>query len=226
MKALILYLLATLAISLLLIVAPIYISFMLFDRTKPLFDAWIKSLISYTLQPAMVFTALAIFNVFVFSSLYSLLYYKVCWQEIWTSYWKLKDGTTIEIGSFLNFYHPVVPLTLGDGTERVSGLSLQDMSTPTQFFLIMIFLIICASLIRFIDWMADAASELVTGNKAGSLSAVSNSTMNKGVAIMSQIASETLSKVAGPAVKKMAEAVQKQRQKDKQKRQAGQSEKK
>ena len=46
-KALILYLLATLSISLLLIVAPIYISFMLFEKTKPLFDAWIKSLISF-----------------------------------------------------------------------------------------------------------------------------------------------------------------------------------
>lgn len=42
-------------------VAPIYLTFLLFDRTKPLFDSWVKQLVNYNLQPILASLFLALF---------------------------------------------------------------------------------------------------------------------------------------------------------------------
>lgn len=152
--ALILYLLAILAISLLLIMAPIFISLMLFQTTKEYFDGWINHLLNYLAQPVLVFTALSIFNIFIYSAIFMLLYYRVCWMPI----------LTIDVGltdiPLLSYYKP-------DGPDGLPGL-------PVQFFLILIFMIICNAMLKFIDWMAEMAATITSHISSTSLAAVAN----------------------------------------------------
>jgi type IV secretory pathway VirB6-like protein len=155
-KALLLYLLALLAISLLLILAPIFISFMLFERTRPLFDGWIKNLMNYTLQPVLVFAAISIFNVFIYTALAKLLHYGVCWETVWSLNIGA-PGAPIEI--------PLVKFFLPQERSDLGGL-------PVQLFMIFIFIIICQAMYTFIDWMSEMAAHLTTENKGTALGKV------------------------------------------------------
>jgi type IV secretory pathway VirB6-like protein len=73
---------------------------MLFNQTKALFDAWIRQMISYTLQPVILSAFLGIF-IAVLSSLFKELYaLKVCWatpQDKIANGWHFVDPITEEI---------------------------------------------------------------------------------------------------------------------------------
>jgi type IV secretion system protein VirB6 len=77
-KAILIYLISLVGISILLMVAPIFISCILFQYTRSLFDAWIKQLINFTLQPVLVFGILAILNNLLLIGLYTCLSFTAC----------------------------------------------------------------------------------------------------------------------------------------------------
>lgn len=60
------FLMALIARNVLYALAPIFVSFILFKETKSLFDNWIAQLISFTLQPIMVFAFLGMFHEIMF----------------------------------------------------------------------------------------------------------------------------------------------------------------
>lgn len=78
-RALWVYLVSILAMSLLMGLAPIFIGFMLFDRTKHLFDGWLGLCINFSLQPIMMFSFLGFFIVLIRQSMESILGIKVCY---------------------------------------------------------------------------------------------------------------------------------------------------
>ncbi len=80
-KALILYLLAYIATSLLVAIGPIFISFLLFKKTRELFDGWINLFVSYFFQPLLAFAALAMMGQNVINSMYKLLGFKICYVD-------------------------------------------------------------------------------------------------------------------------------------------------
>jgi type IV secretory pathway VirB6-like protein len=55
LQAVIAYLFAMIAVSLMIAVAPIFIMFLLFEKTKPMFDNWIKYMFGFCLQPVLLF---------------------------------------------------------------------------------------------------------------------------------------------------------------------------
>ncbi|MCE3232981.1 MAG: TrbL/VirB6 plasmid conjugal transfer protein [Rickettsiaceae bacterium] len=194
-KALILYLLALLAISLLLMVAPIFISFMLFERTKGLFDGWVKNLINYTFQPVLVFATLSVFNVFVYTAIYHLLNYGVCWDTVWSYYINAGELSTGPYSLF-KFYLPVdsyatvvnsAPGAISSTATYHSG-SAHLGSLPVQFFMIFIFIIICSAMLIFIDWMADMAAQITSEARSTSLSKITAQTFNSGQDIVKRVA--------------------------------------
>lgn len=89
-EALILYLLAYIATSLLISMAPIFISFLLFETTRSIFQQWIKQLVGYFFQPMLVFAALSMMGQTIINSMYRLLGYKVCYNP-----WVTASGNTI-----------------------------------------------------------------------------------------------------------------------------------
>lgn len=94
-KSVLTYILSYLALSLLIILAPIFIPFFLFRFTKPLFDEWLKQLISYFIQPIVILTFTFFFFQLVTSQMYSLFGYTVC-DTKWTNI-KLGFGWDIPI---------------------------------------------------------------------------------------------------------------------------------
>ncbi|WP_341749665.1 type IV secretion system protein [Candidatus Tisiphia endosymbiont of Sialis lutaria] len=77
-KATIIYLTALIIIGMIIIMAPIFICFMLFGITRSLFENWLRQLISYAIQPIILFTGLAFISVIIRTEIYSSLGFGVC----------------------------------------------------------------------------------------------------------------------------------------------------
>ncbi|MCC7259895.1 MAG: type IV secretion system protein [Alphaproteobacteria bacterium] len=78
-KSLWVYVMALLGTSLLFGLAPIFICFIMFERTRHLFDGWLSALISLSLQPVMLFTFLGFFTVLMDKSMATILAAEVCY---------------------------------------------------------------------------------------------------------------------------------------------------
>ncbi|MCE2993854.1 MAG: type IV secretion system protein, partial [Candidatus Jidaibacter sp.] len=65
-------------------IAPIFLSFMLFKFTKELFDGWLKQLLGNAMMVVVVSTTLALMANLILNQLYQLLYFKSCWDIVWS----------------------------------------------------------------------------------------------------------------------------------------------
>ncbi len=101
------YLLSIIAVSMLIILAPIFLTCILFSLTKPLYTEWLKQLMSYALQPIILFCALSVFGMIIMTQLYKTLGYPVSWAPyIHIPYFNMD----------FNFWMPRIHL---DNTERM-----------------------------------------------------------------------------------------------------------
>lgn len=80
-QGVVLYLLAYLAISILIVLAPIFITFMLFKITKSLFDAWINQFAGYFFQAVLVFASITLLGQIIIDKIYKILGFRVCYQD-------------------------------------------------------------------------------------------------------------------------------------------------
>ncbi len=74
----VMYFLSILAVSFLIAVCPIFICAILFQRTKPLFEGWMKAIINYALQPVFFFAIVAILNEAQVYFLHALTDFSAC----------------------------------------------------------------------------------------------------------------------------------------------------
>ena len=72
------YIVAIMSISLMFAMAPIMIPFILFSKTKDIFDNWIKHILQYMLEPVLLFTGLSILSTMVITQLYAVFSDGVC----------------------------------------------------------------------------------------------------------------------------------------------------
>ncbi|MGI4776380.1 MAG: type IV secretion system protein, partial [Janthinobacterium lividum] len=77
-EATIIYLTALIAIGIIITMAPIFLCFMLFQITRSLFENWLRQLISYAIQPIILFTGIAFISIIVEGEIYASLGFKVC----------------------------------------------------------------------------------------------------------------------------------------------------
>ncbi|MCC8461671.1 MAG: type IV secretion system protein [Rickettsia endosymbiont of Ecitomorpha arachnoides] len=77
-KATIIYLTALITIGMIIIMGPIFICFMLFNITRSLFENWLRQLISYALQPIILFAGIAFISMIIRTEIYSTLGFGVC----------------------------------------------------------------------------------------------------------------------------------------------------
>jgi type IV secretion system protein VirB6 len=91
--------------SLLLGIAPVFIVFLLFERTKQLFSSWLNALLSMSLQPILLFTFLSFFMVLIESAGKDMLKADLCWTEYNSvqgtdnklAFWRFKDPKTEQL---------------------------------------------------------------------------------------------------------------------------------
>jgi type IV secretion system protein VirB6 len=77
-KVVIIYVISLVMLSFLFILSPIYLCFLLFKYTKGMFDTWVKMMISYALQPVMIFAAISLMMPVLKSLMYATLGFTVC----------------------------------------------------------------------------------------------------------------------------------------------------
>ena len=77
-KALLSYMIAIMVMSAMMVIAPIFISFVLFEVTKPLFMNWLRLMIRYTMEPAILFAGMILLTEMAHSALAQALRYSVC----------------------------------------------------------------------------------------------------------------------------------------------------
>lgn len=109
-QALRIYAVSYVARSLLLGVAPIFIIFLLFDKTRQLFMSWVNALVSLSLQPILLFTFLSFFFVLIESATTNVMSVELCWTDFSAaegtankfSFWRLVDPETHQpiVGDF------------------------------------------------------------------------------------------------------------------------------
>lgn len=75
------YLMSLIVKALLFGIAPIFLSFLLFARTRLLFEGWLNQLVNATLQPILLFTFLAFFVELISVAIANILATPVCWTE-------------------------------------------------------------------------------------------------------------------------------------------------
>ena len=64
--------------SLLIVMAPVFIPLVLFKESKSIFDAWVKNLLSYALQPLFVYTIIMLLNFIVLMLIYHIFNFTAC----------------------------------------------------------------------------------------------------------------------------------------------------
>jgi type IV secretory pathway VirB6-like protein len=72
-KVMMMYLMSIVILATLIFISPIFICMLLFNFTKFMFDNWWKNLLSFALQPAVMFSVIGIFNLFIIVALNSFL---------------------------------------------------------------------------------------------------------------------------------------------------------
>lgn len=74
------YIMATLGIGLLLGLAPLFLTFVLFETTKGIFENWLKALAHFMIEPVVLLGGLTIMTALFTLYLDNTLSYSVCWK--------------------------------------------------------------------------------------------------------------------------------------------------
>lgn len=152
--------------ALLLGIAPLFIVFLLFDKTKQLFTGWLNALINLSLQPILYFTFISFFVVMLSTSAYSMLGgAEICWSDVKAvqgsqnkiAFWrfKMKGETTPSLESWT---------WEGSLSCLMSGKAADGKSKCPEFPInivdLLSFLILVYVAQRFSDVVARISSEL------------------------------------------------------------------
>jgi type IV secretion system protein VirB6 len=121
LKALRVYAITFVARALLLGIAPLFLIFLMFEKTKGLFTAWLNALVNLSLQPILLFTFLSFFLVLIETSARDMLGTEFCWQEF-----KNIDGSMNKAA----FWRPVDGVTKSATTEMTWQGSLECLTSP------------------------------------------------------------------------------------------------
>jgi type IV secretion system protein VirB6 len=100
-EALVFYLISYIFISLLILLAPIFLVFMLFNLTRSLYETWLKQLISYFIQPILVLAGVGLLGLTLINEMHRMLGFSVCWEGI------LKSGDFV----FLYWWKPQIKIS-------------------------------------------------------------------------------------------------------------------
>jgi type IV secretion system protein VirB6 len=159
-EALRVYAVSFVARSILLGIAPIFIMFLLFDKTKQLFNNWLNVLISMSLQPILLFTFMSFMLVMIESSMRNMLNVELCWMET-----QKAEGTSAQTASWVfidpNTGKPLIADWTSAGNSSCTETSGSDCAEfPFHIIDVLTFLILVWLTQRFSTVIDRIASEL------------------------------------------------------------------
>lgn len=157
------FIMASIARSLLYAISPIFIIFLLFNQTRSLFEGWLKQLINFSLQPVFLIGFMAFFNGVFFNYIDTMFdaSYKICY----TSEESASSGQTFKLSGFR-----ILKKDLPDN-------SLETTPLPDAIDLFTLFVVIMLGLImvKMNQWAVQAAAQLSEGGISFGQTMASNS---------------------------------------------------
>lgn len=157
LKVVLIYAFSLFAKALLFALAPIFFTFLLFNQTKYLFDAWLKMQISFTLQPIFVMSFLGIF-VSTLSPLFGELYsLQVC---------------NVPVDGDMHRWRFTVPES---GAAYSSSVSDTPPISLQSLLMLFFFAWMFTAYIKLAEQMATAITQSVLGNLGASASVIAES---------------------------------------------------
>lgn len=107
LRAVLVAVVGVIAIGILIMIAPFFIVFMLFDRAKELFDEWMSQFFAFAIQQIILFAGLGMFIAIIVSFMERTIGYRVCWNTWWD--FKILGFSIIEF----KFWLPDIRQTIG-----------------------------------------------------------------------------------------------------------------
>ncbi len=165
LKALQVYAIAFVARALVLGLAPIFFIFLLFDRTKNMFIAWLNALINLSLRPILLFTFMSFFIVLMEGAAKDVLGAELCWTKFQNisgsvnsmAFWRYRDKNpphNVITGDM--DYQGSLECLLSPANSVVGGCQ----PFPVDILDLLTFLILIYIAKRFTDVVERIASEL------------------------------------------------------------------
>ncbi|MBA8770378.1 conjugal transfer protein TrbL [Wolbachia pipientis] len=169
------YVISTVLVAFLLSLTPLFIVFILFQRTKSLlFDNWIKTLAHVAVQPVILFSSLSLLNQLMYSVLYNLTNFSACYQ----------CSISVNFLSYdLCLMKSILPLGYSPGTSVDVALSTGERAgghfaaLPIDLIQAFIYLIIAGGMKAFVSISEAMAQALFSSGfgVAGSVGQVAKS---------------------------------------------------
>ncbi|MCH2038185.1 MAG: type IV secretion system protein, partial [Rickettsiales bacterium] len=106
-RIVIVYLLGIIPIGILIIIAPLFILFLLFDFTRKYFQNWLSQLVSAALQLFMASAMLALISAVMLDYLQQTAGYRVCWKCWWCP--RIDFGWVKTFGDIWAFFTGITP---------------------------------------------------------------------------------------------------------------------
>ena len=146
-QAVVLYMLAYMATSMLIVIAPIFIVFLLFKQTKSLFEGWLNQFAIYFFQPVFVMASLCLIANVIIYQMYRLLGYPVCFIN-WPN---TSNGFALFTMPKICSIHDTVQ------TMRIPGYGYWNSAVPDQLYAPYTFSADRYVDLPFLDMVADAS---------------------------------------------------------------------
>ncbi|ABD46453.1 type IV secretion system protein [Neorickettsia sennetsu] len=162
-EAMVIYLMILIATGLLFLLAPIFITFLIFQRTKPLFEGWLKMLISFALRPIFIFGTLALLNAVMMATLYGVNNFGVC------------PGCVVStdiFGSDLCIISSLIPMGFDPGMASMDRFLIPGstnsgfMGLPVSLVSVIVFLLVAHAMKSFLK-ITDSMVDMITGTMMG-----------------------------------------------------------
>lgn len=139
--------------------APVFIPFILFSKTRHLFDGWLNQLVNSMLQPVLLFTFFAFFSVLIQSAMNNILQVPVCYlpgADIWSGL--PSDSVTPHFSIWMNgsWQH----YARSWGPTGPTAFPNAGITFPIQIMDVLVFLILAQLAWRFNGISINIAKEL------------------------------------------------------------------
>ena len=193
-QALWVYLMGMVATSLLLGMFPLFVIFILFNRTKGIFDGYIKLLVSFMLQPVLLFMFIALFVSMLAGSIDGISSkLNICYscdieggsdRNICT--WRFTDSSGALFCNFTGTGQFDPGYNGGTGTESRCTKIEKDISDA--FPSLCIFLLMCYIMQNFVGFVSSISTQIASGMDLSRISGYADGLTSKlGSKMTSQI---------------------------------------
>jgi type IV secretion system protein VirB6 len=166
------FIMAAIARSLLYAISPIFLIFLLFKQTTPLFEGWLKQLINFSLQPVFLIGFMAFFNGVFFNYIDTMFDpdYKICYSS------KNADtsGQTFKLSTF------IITPKYNVMNETLKGEKSVPLSQVLDIFTLFVVIMLGTIMVKMNQWAVQAAAQLSEGGISFTQTMGSNSKMVQG----------------------------------------------